>query len=151
MNSCQPDNGGEAHNGLSRIEQIEALPYRNLQFTVYQQDTITNYIQEVLNRTKTLNQLKLYYITENNKIVEMEKSWESTNELIKTSYELWREKDILMTIAVHPAFSTNATTGDERKIYVIEVEHKDLTGTCRMIFDSPQEETLTTLSYTDRK
>jgi hypothetical protein len=150
MNSCQPNNGGLGHNRLSRIERIEALPHRNLQLTPNQQNTINDYIQEVLNRTKSLAQLKLYYATDNGKIVEMRKRWESANQLIKTSYEVWREIDILMTIAVYPAFSTDATTGDQRTFYIVEVEHRDLTGTCRMIFDNPQEETLTTLSYTDR-
>jgi hypothetical protein len=147
---CQSDKTEKTQNGQSRIEQVKARPYRNLELTDNQENTITGYIQETLTVIRTLEGLKLFYVTRSGGIIEIRRNWDSSKDVIDTSYELWREKDILATIAVYRSFSANATNGDESKLYVIEVEHKELTGTCRMFFDSPEDKKLTGLSYTDR-
>jgi hypothetical protein len=85
---CQTDKRTQLQERQSRIEQIKARPYRNLGLTDNQERTITNYIQEVIKLTKTLGELKLFYVTDSSNIIEIKKDWNSAKQVTETSYEV---------------------------------------------------------------
>lgn len=148
--SCHPDKNQTADKGKSRIEQVNDQPYRDLELNGKLKTSINDLIYKVLQQNETLESLRLFYLSDKGEIIKVEKTWDSSQDLIDDSYEIWRTKDISATIAIYPSFSQNATTGATKEIYVIEVESKELTGTCRMFFEDPKQKELTKLDYTGR-
>jgi hypothetical protein len=148
--SCQPDKNQTTDNGKSRIELVNDRPYRNLELNDKLRTSVNELIYQILKQSETLDTLRLYYLSDKGEIMKVDKTWTATQYLINDSYEIWRTNDISATIAIYPGFSQNATTREQKKIYVIEVEHKELTGTCRMFFDDPNQRELTELNYSDR-
>jgi len=147
---CQPDKNQTADKEKSRIQQVSDRPYRDLDLSDKLRTSINDFINQILKQSETLDTLRLFYLSDKGEIIEVDKTWTTTQNLINDSYEIWRTNDISATIAIYPSFSQNATTGEQKETYVIEVEHKELTGTCRMFFDHPKQKELTELSYTDR-
>lgn len=148
--SCQPNKSQTADKGKSRIEQVNDRPYRDLELNEKLKTSINDLIYQVLQQNETLVKLRLFYLSDKGELIKVGKTWKSGQDLIDDSYEIWRSNDISATIAIYPSFSQDGTTGETKEIFVIEVEHKELTGTCRMFFEDPKQKELTKLDYTGR-
>jgi hypothetical protein len=141
----------DKQKGKNRIEQVKDLSYRDLQISDNLRDSINNLIYRILAQINTLDKERLLYkVSGQNKIYKIKNDWDSIKDLRNDSYELWRVKNIDLTLITYPSSSKNTVTGKTEKIYVIEIEHHRLTGTCRMIFRDLNPTHINELTYTDR-
>ena len=147
----EPDkNSNSNETSLSRIEQVKSKPFRNLNLSGQLMSEIENDITLLFEKVETLDTLGLFWKTIDNEIVKIDSSWDAVKQLIDYSYNLWKDHDIISTFVIYPSETVSASTNKVKKLYVIEIEHKDLTGTCRMFFKDNEIKQLTELSYFER-
>ena len=149
--SCGTKQNSEIEKGKSRAERIHELSYRILDLDADLEISVKQDISRLLKRIETLDSIKLFCISRTGEFNEIDNSSFNTGQdAIEAANELWRTMDISSTLVTYPSFSQNATTGETKEVYVIEVENEKLTGTCRMFFNNPRPSELNKLTYTAR-
>lgn len=145
--SCSSDNNKSTNKlGKSRSEQLEEIPYRGEVMKDEIRIQITDAIQQVIDKSESLNEPSIYYLVENDRLEKLSGNWKDGSSAIKDADELWRTKKLVLTLVLFPSFSQNAVTGKVDDVWIIEVNHKTVTRTCRMYFDTSSPKELTKLS-----
>lgn len=131
--------------GKSISEQLKSIPYRNEEIADEITNLITTNIQAVIDQTETLNEVTIYYVTSQGQLNKVDGEWRNGTSAIKYADELWRSKQMILTIVAYPSFSQNATTGVTKELWVIEANHRFVSRTCKMFFNAPKPTELTEL------
>ncbi len=143
--SCSSSNSDE-QTGKSRSELLKDIPYRGEIITDEVTNLITANIQAVIDKTDSLNEVSIFYLTQQGALEKLNGEWSNGSSAIKQADELWRTKQLTLTLVAYPSYSQDAVTGETAKLWAIEVNHKSVSRTCRMFFDSPTPKELTTLN-----
>lgn len=144
ITSCSTSNSNE-QTGKSRSELLNEIPYRGEIIADEVTNLITTNIQEVIDGTDSLNEPSIFYLTQRGKLEKLNGEWPNGSSAIKEADELWRTKRLTLTLVAYPSYSQDAITGETTELWVIEVNHKDVSRTCRMFFNSPTPNELTEL------
>ncbi|MEQ9165576.1 MAG: hypothetical protein RLO12_04920 [Fulvivirga sp.] len=144
ITSCNTSNSNE-QTGKSRSELLKEIPYRGEIIADEVTNVITTNIQEVIDRTDSLNEPSIFYLTQQGEIEKLNGEWIDGSSAIKEADELWRTKRLTLTLVAYPSYSQDAITGETAELWIIEVNHKDVSRTCRMFFNSPTPNELTEL------
>ena len=149
--SCQTssEKSQNTSEGKSRLERIKDKPYRNLEIPKVVENEIIKDILNLLDQGLISFDMQLFEKTSQG-INEIEGKWESLRLLKKDSYERWRSNKILSTLVAYQSLSQNALTQEIDSVYVVEIEHRSLTGTCRMIFKTAKPDSTIVIGYTER-
>jgi hypothetical protein len=131
--------------GKSRSEQLKEIPYRGEIINDSVSNSITKTIKHVIERTESLNEVAIFYVTEQGDLQRLAGNWSNGTKAINEADDIWRNINLIMTIVIYPSYSQNAVTGETKEIWAIEVNHKSISRTCRMFFDTPTPTELTNL------
>lgn len=85
---------------------------------------------------ESLDKVAIFYVTEEGDLKELNGNWENGTSALKQANELWRDIDLIMTIVAYPSYSQDAVTGETSELWAIEVDHKSVSRTCRMFFNT---------------
>ncbi len=142
--SCNSSNS-EKQAGKSRSELLKDIPYRGEIITDEVTNLITANIQAVIDKTDSLNEISIFYLTQQGELEELNGEWSNGSSAIEQADELWRTKQLTLTLVAYPSYSQDVVTGETTELWVIEVNHKSVSRTCRMFFNSPTPNELTEL------
>jgi hypothetical protein len=137
-------------NSKSRLDLVKEIPFKNQLISEDVKGKLKNDIQKALDKCNGLDSIRLFFISDQGELKEVDSSWRDGTEAIRSSYEIWRKNRLESTIVIYPSFSQNAITGDIKEIFIVEMEYYALSGTFRMIFDEANPDKLSTLSYSER-
>ncbi|MTI40271.1 hypothetical protein [Fulvivirga lutimaris] len=144
--SCNRNSESTTQTGKSRSELLKEIPYRGEIISDGITESITQTIRLVIEQTETLNEVAIFYMVEHGKLERLTGNWENGIIALNQANELWRDIDLTMSIVVYPSFSQDAVTGETKELWVIEVDHKSVSRTCRMFIDKPTPNELTELT-----
>lgn len=142
--SCSSSNSDE-QPGKSRSELLKEIPYRGEIIADEVTNLITANIRAVIDKTDSLNEVSIFYLTKQGELEKLNGEWPNGSAAIKQADELWRTKQLTLTLVAYPTYSQDAVTGETTELWVIEANHKDVSRTCRMFFNSPTPNELTEL------
>lgn len=144
--SCNRHTESTEQAGKSRSELLKEIPYRGEIISDDITNSITETIRLVIDQTPSLNEVTIFYVTEHGKLEKLTGNWEYGKAALKQANELWRDIDLTMTIVTYPSFSQDAVTGTTKDLWAVEVDHKSVTRTCRMFFDTATPDELSDLN-----
>ena len=142
---CNQNSKSTTVEGKSRSELLAKIPYRGEIINDNITNTITETIKLVIEKTESLNEVTIFYVTNKGKLVRQNGNWKNGAIALKHANELWRNIDLTMTIIAYPSHAQDAVTGETKELWTIEVDHESVSRTCRMFFDSPTPSELTKL------
>ena len=142
---CTSSSNSNEQSGKSRSELLKEIPYRGEKIEDEVTDFITANIKNIIERTESLNDVSVFYLTEQGDLEKLNGEWSDGSSAIKHANELWRTERLTLTIVTYPSYSQNAVTGTFSELWVVEVNHKSVSRTCRMFFNSPTPKELTEL------
>lgn len=145
FSTCDDKQATSTSNGKSRKELLKEFPYGGEIIKDEIKAQINSSIEIVIEQIESLNEIAIFYVTTSNEIIRHEGNWANGTEATNHANLLWKDLDLIMTLVNYPSFSQNAVNGDISEMWIIEVEHKKVSRTCRMFFDDPLPTELTTL------
>lgn len=118
--------------GKSRVEQIDALPFRTLTVSEELKNELFNIGDRVWREyitRDTANDIKMVSSFYQDARFDSQLTSKNIDLLREQSYEIWRKKGVKWTALTYKSFLVNYSTNINSRLFVIEIEHKDLTGT----------------------
>jgi len=143
--SCSESSKKGSEVGRSRSELLEDIPYRGELINDEISSEIVEAIRHVIERSTTLNEPSIFYKTSHGTLDQLEGKWENGTAAIKQADEFWRTTELEMTVITYPSYSQNAQTGETSELWVVQVDHRSVSRTCRMFFETPTPTVLTEL------
>ena len=117
---------------LSRLEQVKKVPFRSLKVPDslnYELVETSKYLWNLIKKPAIEDGLVVLWDKETHGLVIVDIKKESLNAMRHDSYELWKNGDVVLSALLYKSGSVDAITSEEKEFYVIEFEHKKLTGT----------------------
>lgn len=153
-NNFDKNDGAQLSDRGSRLEQVAVLPYRTIEPSNEQKDRLLEVALEIWYKCTFIDNDDIYLfeaISPNQ--IHLADSTIKIIDLARTSsYELWKEADLEYTCLVYFDTSVDSLTGEIDRFYVIEIEHKAVTGTFRVFIPEDKKigEDDFRYSYVDR-
>ena len=123
--------------GKTRREQLKEVPYRGEIITDRISGEINQTVQEVFDLTTNFNEVAIFYLTSDQQLEKLDGTWVNGREALDHANEIWKEIDLKMTVVLYPSYSQNAQTGETSDLWVMQFDHKEVSRTCRVFFDTP--------------